>query len=151
MPHKKSTKKKSHSKKSTSLSKNLGSTEKILVQNFVSLQKVMTNLVVKFDSLSTQISKLLDLFEISAKALAEKDVDSTKENKKIFEGINELKNQNKIIARGLTLLHEPQGEENEELPKQPGFPAPTSQSINLNEYQQSISSQSQEFKKLPMV
>ncbi|KHO55254.1 MAG: hypothetical protein QT10_C0004G0041 [archaeon GW2011_AR19] len=39
------------------------SVEKILVENFVSLQKVMTNLSVKFDELSSQISKLLELFE----------------------------------------------------------------------------------------
>ena len=47
------------------------STNQILVENFVSLQKVMTNLSIKFDNLSMQISKLLELFEISAKTLAE--------------------------------------------------------------------------------
>ena len=38
-------------------------TEKILVENFVALQKVMVNLSIKFDNLSGQISKLLELFE----------------------------------------------------------------------------------------
>jgi len=89
--------------------------EKILVENFVSLQKVMTNLSVKFDSLTNQISKLLELFEISAKSLAKKDFDLEKENKdskKIVEKIDNLLDQNKIIARGLTLIHEKVPEEN---------------------------------------
>ena len=47
--------------------------QQALLENFITLQKVMTNLSIKFDNLSDQISKLLDLFEISAKAMAEKD------------------------------------------------------------------------------
>lgn len=78
--------------------------EKVLVENFVSLQKVMTNLAVKFDNLSTQISKLLELFEISAKALAEKGYSA--EEKKIAERLDNLLEQNKVIARGVALLHE---------------------------------------------
>src|SRR3989338_6779944 len=42
-------------------------TEQALLENFVSLQRVLTNLSIKFDSLSDNISKLLQLFEISAK------------------------------------------------------------------------------------
>jgi len=83
--------------------------EKALIENFVSLQKVMTNLSVSFDGLSTRISKLLDLFEFSAKALAEKDFSMNKDNKtekEIHNKLNSLLDQNKIIARGLTLLHE---------------------------------------------
>ncbi len=48
------------------------SIDKALMENFVSIQRVMVNLSVKIDNLTGQISKLLDLFEISAKALAEK-------------------------------------------------------------------------------
>ena len=40
----------------------------ILIENFVNLQKATTNLAVKFETLSDQISKLLQLFEISAKS-----------------------------------------------------------------------------------
>ena len=82
--------------------------EKVLVENFISLQKVMTNLAMKFDNLSIQISKLLELFEISAKTLAQKDIvlDKGKQEKKIVEKLDTLLDQNKIIARGLTLLHE---------------------------------------------
>ena len=83
--------------------------EKILIENFVSLQKVMTNLSLRFDNLASQISKLLELFEISAKSLAHKDFDLEKENKNSKEVITKLDNllgQNKIIAKGLTLMHE---------------------------------------------
>jgi hypothetical protein len=79
-----------------------------LIENFISLQKVMTNFAVKFDNLSTQISKLLELFEISAKALAEKDysLGENKEDKKVVEKLDSLLQQNKIIAKGIALLHE---------------------------------------------
>jgi len=83
--------------------------EKILIDNFVSFQKVMINLSIKFDNLANQISRLLELFEISAKALAEKDFDiekNNKENMKILEKIENVLEQNKTIARGLTLMHD---------------------------------------------
>jgi len=86
--------------------------DSVLIENFVSLQKVMTNLAVKFDSLSGQISKLLELFEISAKTLAEKDysVSEEKVDKKLVEKLDNVLEQNKIIARGVALLHEKNAE-----------------------------------------
>jgi hypothetical protein len=94
--------------------------EQILIENFVSLQKVMTNLAVKFDNLSGQISKLLDLFEISAKTLAEKDYSSEegKSDKKIAEKLDNVLEQNKIIARGVALLHENNSHEEQKFPIQ---------------------------------
>jgi len=81
--------------------------EKVLIENFVSLQKVLTNLAVKFDNLSSQISKLLELFEISAKALAEKGaLGEERMDKKAAEKLDSLLEQNKIIAKGIALLHE---------------------------------------------
>lgn len=100
--------------------------EKILIENFVSLQKVMTNLAVKFDSLSEQISKLLELFEISAKTLAEKGY-SMGEDKKILEKLDSLLEHNKVIAKGIALLHERNMPEEEEvviMPSQPISPTP---------------------------
>jgi hypothetical protein len=82
---------------------------KILVENFVSLQKVMVDTSIKFDNLAGQISKLLELFEISAKSLAEKDFEAeknNKDNKKILERIEAILEQNKTIARGLTLMNQ---------------------------------------------
>ena len=79
----------------------------ILVDNFVALQKVMVNLADKLGNVSTKIEKLLDLFEISAKTLAKKDFKLTGEkNPEVLEKLGELSEQNKIIARGLTLIHE---------------------------------------------
>lgn len=80
--------------------------DRILVENFVSLQKVMTNLAVKLDNLSNQISRLLELFEISAKTLAEKDYSGKEDNKRVIEKLDALLEHNKIIAKGIALLHE---------------------------------------------
>lgn len=99
-------------KKSTKDQKNK-EIEKILVSNFVSLQKVMVNLSIKFDDLTNQISKLLELFETSAKVLAEKDFDlekNNRENARILEKIESVLEQNRTIARGLTLMHDKMGE-----------------------------------------
>ncbi len=121
MPKKKSVKKKTTVKKAkpkiitkTVIPKKIevslqNNVEKILVENFVSLQKVMTNLSLKFDNLAGQISKLLELFELSAKSLAEKDFElerNNKDNKKIMEKMEGILEQNKTIARGLTLMNE---------------------------------------------
>ncbi len=83
--------------------------ESMLIENFVSLQKVLVDLSGEVSSLTTQLSRLLKLFEISAKTLAEKDVETQKshiENKKILEKIENVLEQNRTIARGLTLMHD---------------------------------------------
>jgi len=83
--------------------------EKALIENYVNLQKVLTNLAVKFDSLSDQISKLLQLFEISAKTFVEKqtpELGGKKTDKEFLEKLDKLLDQNKIIAKGLTLMEE---------------------------------------------
>ena len=82
--------------------------EKVLIENFVSLQHVMTNLAQKFENLSSQISKLLELFEISAKALAERGgfEEEREEDKRAAEKLDSLLEQSKIIAKGVALLHE---------------------------------------------
>ena len=87
--------------------------EKALIENFIGLQKVMVNLSVKFDALSNQISKLLDLFEISAKALAKKELSTGDlEAKKVMEKLDKLSQQAGLIGKGLVLIHEV-GTENE--------------------------------------
>ncbi len=90
------------------ISSNKGNVEKILIENFVSLQRVMVNLSEKFDGLSNQISKLLELFELSATALAKKDINFTKQidEEKIIGKLNNILDQNKTIARGLALMSE---------------------------------------------
>lgn len=140
--------------------------EKILVENFVSLQKIMTHLSIKLDGLTTQISKLLTLFELSAKALADKNFDpdhtkpkDNKNEKKIMEKLDNLAGQNKVIARGLTMIHEkePKQFKAPEFRPEPGLTPPTPfkspQNFEPNPktkqgYQKSISSENQEIKEL---
>ena len=80
--------------------------DKILIENFVALQRVLTDLTIKLDGLSDNISKLLELFEVSAKSFAEKDFGDGKDNKEVIKKLDTLLEQNKIIAKGLTLMHE---------------------------------------------
>ena len=130
-------------------------TEKILIENFIALQKVITNLSIKFDKLTNQISSLLELFEVSAKTLAEKDFDIKKENrdnKEVVEKIDNLLEQNRTIARGVALIHEENSENNPAHPPQRimqrQIPEPTK---NTGGYQKSISQKSPqptEFKQL---
>lgn len=121
-------------------------TEKILIQNFIALQKVMTNLSFKFDNLTSQISKLLELFEISAKNLAKKDFSAEKDmktNREVVSKLDNLINQNKIIARGLTLLHESGNPMEGDTMQKPFKPKPLKQNTypDMEEgYQKSISS-----------
>jgi len=46
--------------------------DRLILENFITLQKVLTNLSIKFDKLSDEMSKMLNLFEISAKTFTEK-------------------------------------------------------------------------------
>jgi uncharacterized phage infection (PIP) family protein YhgE len=83
--------------------------EKALIDNFIGLQKVMVNLSSKFDNLANQMSKLLELFEISAKALATKDFGiekEGKESKKMIEKLDNISQQAGLIGKGLALIHE---------------------------------------------
>ncbi|MBU1136389.1 MAG: hypothetical protein ABIG37_02565 [Nanoarchaeota archaeon] len=97
----------SKSKVKKEKSKDLEKLNSMLIENFVNLQKVLTNLSTKFDSLSDQISKLLQLFEISAKSFAEKLETGTpdlEKDKEFLDKLNRLLDQNKVIAKGLTLM-----------------------------------------------
>ena len=79
-----------------------------LIENFVSLQKVMTNMSIKFDTLSDNISKLLQLFELSAKGFIRKQEEGfiTSEDKEVLKKLDTLLEQNKTVAKGLTLIEE---------------------------------------------
>lgn len=78
-----------------------------LIENFIALQKVNTNLAEKFDKLATQISNLLILFETAARSFATSPtVQASEKDKEFLDKINRLLDQNKTIARGLTLMEE---------------------------------------------
>ncbi|MDP3027295.1 MAG: hypothetical protein Q8N63_06300, partial [Nanoarchaeota archaeon] len=62
-----------------------------------------------FDSLSENIFKLLQLFEISAKTFVEKETPELGEKKKdreFLDKLDKLLEQNKVIAKGLTLMED---------------------------------------------
>jgi hypothetical protein len=83
--------------------------QQAMIQNFILTQKVMTDLAEKLDSLSDQTSKLLALFEISAKSFIEKGSEGgkiVKEDKDLLDKIDRLMEQNKVIAKGLTMIEE---------------------------------------------
>jgi len=113
---KKSSKKKTKKKKTTkkSIKKPRVSTQRVaiemqpvLVNNFVALQKVMVSLASKLDDVSIKMQKLLDLFELSAKTLAKKDFKLAGETSpEVLKKLGELSEQNKVIAKGLTMIHE---------------------------------------------
>jgi len=123
--------------------------EKTLVENFVGLQKVMTNLAIKLDGLSNQISRLLNLFEISAKTLAEKG--SAQQiginEKRILEKIDNLVDQNRTIARGVSLLHENPSQQSSAPRQQPQKVQAIQKNFgeSNNQYQRSISSRQAPF------
>lgn len=126
--------------------------EKILVENFVALQKVMVNLSVKLDNLTGQISQLLNLFDISARALAEKGGGFGMQDKRMMEKIDNILDQNKTIARGVSLLHEGEPMENpqqrpREMPSR--RPSPPQAPRGIQGYESSISSKPQSFNKPP--
>ncbi len=98
--------------------------EQALIDNFINLQKVMTNLSVKFDELSTNISRLLQLFEISAKTFAERY--STQEpaqdnvvDSELINKLNSLLDQNKTISKGIMLIEEKLRDKNMQEQPQP--------------------------------
>ena len=124
-PVKKKTLKTKHKKKPTEVhyhSTKEIKVEKALIDNFIGFQKVMLNLSEKFDDLSKQISSLLNLFEISAKAMAKKEFAKEKdpELKKVLDKIDNLGEQAGLIGKGLALIHEV----NEEKPHEIRAPAP---------------------------
>lgn len=129
-------------KKKTVRKKTVKSNEKILLENFVSLQKVMTKLSEDFNNLSKKITSLLELFEASAKALTGKEIRLETppiDEKKILQGLENISEQNKIIARGLTLIHETTNNKPEiaENPRQMKVPSP----IKTEQYRKSPFSQ----------
>jgi hypothetical protein len=144
---KKSKKSGSHAKKETHHSElnpeKTSNAQKILIENFVSLQDVMTNMSSKLNNLTNQISRLLELFEQSAKTFMERDLKfAGGSDKELVSKLDRLIEQNKIIAQGITLLHE----EHEVMPDANNapmsqFPQSGMNQDNVNNrYQRSLSS-----------
>jgi len=87
--------------------KKAGEIPKALIDNFVGLQKVQANLAEKLDALTKQISELLKLFETTAKTFAENPAVLTSERDQEFlSKINQLLEQDKVIAKGVTYIED---------------------------------------------
>jgi hypothetical protein len=85
--------------------------DEMLIENFINLQKVLTNLSVKFEDLSSNMSKMLQLFEISAKSFAEKYSEKDLGNlpssdKEFLKKLDSLLDQNKTISKGIMMMEE---------------------------------------------
>lgn len=78
-----------------------GEREEMLIENFVGLQHAMTNLSIKFGSLTEQIVSLLRIYEESAINLTQGGKVNDKE---LLDKINSLLDQNKTIAKGLVMM-----------------------------------------------
>jgi hypothetical protein len=147
----KKSKKKGSDKKNTAENSELShektsNAQKMLIENFVSLQEVMTNMSSKLNNLTGQISRLLELFEQSAKTFMEKDLKfAGGTDKELVSKLDRLIEQNKIIAQGITLLHEEYSAMPESniapMPQPPQFPQQGMNQDNVNNrYQRSLSS-----------
>ena len=77
------------------------------LQSLIELQKVHVNLAEKFDKLAQQIQNLLALFELAARNFAKQPhMQSTERDKEFLDKIDRLLDQNKVLAKGLTLMEE---------------------------------------------
>ncbi|MEK6847148.1 MAG: hypothetical protein AABY16_03205 [Nanoarchaeota archaeon] len=128
-----------HKKDSSKTHKTPSSRENLedhLAHSLVELQKVHVNLAEKFDKLSQQIENLLALFELAARNFAKQPhMQGTEKDKEFLDKIDKLLEQNKVLAKGLTLMEEKM---RERLygpgirPPQMRGPPPTQQPMNRN-------------------
>lgn len=97
----------------------MGEIKEDLIENFVDLQDVLSNLAMKIDALTEQMSKLLKIFEEAAKspqAAPEADKD-------FKQNVKTLLDQNKIIAKGISIIEE----RTRQSPQLPSYPPPVYQ------------------------
>ena len=80
--------------------------EQALIENFIQLQKVLTNLTLKFDELSSNMSRLLQLFELAAKNFSEKGDGKSSLDHDFLKKLDALLDQNKVISKGIMMMEE---------------------------------------------
>lgn len=94
-------------KKTAAKSQSKTQLEAKVIENLVELQKVHSHLADKFDKLAEQISSLLALFELTARNFASQPhVQMAEKDKEFLDKIDKLLEQNKTIAKGLTLMEQ---------------------------------------------
>ncbi len=98
-------KKEHHSSQAPRQSKE--SLEDQTLHSLIELQKVHVNLAEKFDKLTQQIQNLLALFELAARNFAKQPhMQATERDKEFLDKIDKLLDQNKVLAKGLTLMED---------------------------------------------
>ncbi|MFH1711135.1 MAG: hypothetical protein ABH840_02375 [Nanoarchaeota archaeon] len=94
-------------KKERSVKKSHEEINKILIDNFVQLQRVMSEQAVKMNKLTDSITNLLHLFEMSARSfMSSPIIADVEKDKEFLNKMDALLEQNKTIAKGLTLMEE---------------------------------------------
>lgn len=81
----------------------------MLLENFTGLQQSFINLAIKLDNLTEQTSKLLQLFELSAKSFIEKipnTISEIEKDREFLDKIDKLLDQNKLVAKSLVLMEQ---------------------------------------------
>jgi hypothetical protein len=96
-----------HRKKSHHNKRSSNTLEEQTLQSLVELQKVHINMAEKFDKLAVNIENLLALFELAARNFAKQPhMQNTERDKEFLEKIDKLLDQNKLLAKGLSLMEE---------------------------------------------
>lgn len=81
--------------------------ERKIVENLVSLQKIHTNMIERFDKLTDQITSLLNLFEVAAKTFTKQPAfEAGDRDREFAEKIDMLLEQNRVLAKGITMMEE---------------------------------------------
>jgi hypothetical protein len=81
--------------------------ERQIAENLVALQKINVDLTEKFDKLAGELSNLLALFEVAARNFAKNaPIGEYEKDKEFIDKIDKLLEQNKVLAKGLTMVEE---------------------------------------------
>ena len=97
--------------------------EEKMIENMNSLQKVQINIAEKFDGLTKELSKLLKLFETTAQIFANDPMHQiTDKDAEFLEKVDQVLDQNKTIAKGLTIMEDKL--RNREYPELPRYTTP---------------------------
>jgi hypothetical protein len=118
--------------------------ETSLAENIIQLQKVHTDMAEKFDKLTKQISSLLALFETTARSFATNpNIKMAEKDKEFLDKIDKLLDQNKTIAKGLTLMEHKIREKMYGPINTPTYQAPQQHSQTQNHHSQAPQQHSQ--------
>jgi len=129
---------------SDSPSKPHGRLEDQIAHSLIELQKVHVNLAEKYDKLSNNIANLLSLFELAARNFAKQPhMQNTERDKEFLDKIDKLLDQNKLLAKGLTLMEDNMRERLYGLPSSGSVSLPSS-NLDQSEMRHGLKTQLEE-------